>query len=204
MGIIPIDLQSIEQWAGCIAGIVFGLIVQGDAQEYFVHMFETLAKRTKIQYRLNPLQHLDLWSIPAFLFAGWGWSSRRVEEPAYFPPRPIPRFLVPLAGPLANFAMVGILSSFYIFLPFAFLEIAIAINIQMALANLIIPLPPLALGRALCSAFEVLRPQRRALEFSGTLIILALVLVEYTARWEIFRPLILEPSTVILKWVLYR
>jgi len=204
MGIIPIELQSIEQWAGCIVGIVLALIVQGDAQEYFVHMFETFSKRTKVQYDLNPLHHLDPWSIPVLLFAGWGWSNRRVAEPSYFPPRPIPRLLVPLSGPLANFAMVGIMSSLYLLLPISFLEIAIAINIQMALANLIIPIPPLALGRALCSQFEALRVRRQSVEFSGTIIILALVLLEYAAHWNIFRSLIMEPSATILKWVLYK
>lgn len=204
MGIIPVELQGIEQWAGCIVGIILGLIVQGDAQEFFVHMFETFSQRTKVQYHLNPLNHLDPWSIPVLLFAGWGWSKRRVAEPSYFPARPIPRCLVPLSGPLANFAMVGIMSSLYLILPISFLEIAVAINIQMALANLIIPIPPLALGRALCCQFESMRAQMRSVEFFGTLIILALVLLAYTTRWNIFHSIIMEPSATILKWVLYK
>lgn len=204
MGVLPIELEGLQQWVGCIIGIILGLIVQGDAQEYFVHMFETFSKRTKIRYELNPLHHLDLWSIPALFFAGWGWSKRRVAEPSYFPPSTAARCCVPLSGPLANFALVGILSTLYFFLPLSLLEVAIAINIQMALANSLIPIPPLALGRALCCPFDALRRRESSVEFLGKIVILILVLTAYATHWSIFQRWIMEPSAVILKWVLYR
>jgi hypothetical protein len=204
MGVLPIELNGLEQWLGCVLGILLGLIVQGDAQEYFVHMFETFSKRSQIRYDLNPLHHLDLWSIPVLLFAGWGWSKRRVEEPSYFPPSTLARCFIPLSGPIANFVLVGILGTLYLLLPLSLFEVAIAINLQMAFANLLIPIPPLALGRALCCPFGSLSSQQNSVEFLGKVVILALVLADYTMHWSLFRPWIMEPSAFILKWVLYK
>lgn len=204
MGVLPIELNGLEQWLGCILGILLGIIAQGDAQEYFVHMFETFSKRTKIRYDLNPLHHLDLWSVPVLILAGWGWSKRRVEEPSYFPPSPLARCFIPLAGPIANIALVGILGSLYLLLPLSLLEVAIAINIQIALANFLIPIPPLAFGRALCCPFGSLYNQQTSVELAGKVLIVALVLADYTMHWSLFRSWIMEPSAFILKWVLYK
>lgn len=203
MGVIPIELRGLENWLGCIIGLLLGLIAQGDAQEYFVHMFETFSKRTKINYDLNPLHHLDPWSIPIIFFAGWGWSKRRVEEPPYFPPSSMLRCLIPLSGPFANFALVGILATLHLLLPLAFLKTAIAINIQIAVANFIIPIPPLALGRALCCPFASLRGSRSSVEYMGTLVLLSIVFFDYIMHWSFLRQWVLEPSALILKWVLY-
>lgn len=204
MGVLPIELNSLEQWLGCVLGILLGLIVQGEAQEYFVHLFETYSKRTPIRYDLNPHHHVDPWSIPVLILAGWGWSKKRVEEPSYFPHSTLARFFIPLSGVVANFTLVGILGTLYLLLPFSLLEVAIAINIQIAFANLMIPIPPLALGRALCCPFESLRQQQFSVDFLGKIVILALVLADYTMHWSLFRPWIMEPSAFVLKWVLYK
>ena len=202
MGVVPIELQGLESWIGCIIGLLLGLIVQGDAQEYFVHMFEAFSRRTKIELDFNPLHHFDPLSLPAILFAGWGWSKRRVEEPAYMPPSIIARSCIPLAGAIGSFALAGILGSFYWFWPRPLFEVAIAINIQIALANLLIPIPPLALGRALCRAFPSLRAQQPTLEFMGALAIAALVFLEYTGRLSLFDTWVMAPSAFITKWIL--
>ncbi|MDY0041108.1 MAG: hypothetical protein RBS57_12420, partial [Desulforhabdus sp.] len=175
---------------------------QGDAQEYFVHLFEDLSKRTPIKYEVNPLNHLDLWGIPVLILAGWGWSKRRVEVPGYFPTSPLAACFIPLSGVVANFALVGILSTLYLMLPFSLLEVAIAINIQIAFANLMIPIPPLALGRALVCPFQLSLDQQFSVDFLGKLVILALVVAEYTMHWPLFRPLIMKPSSFVLEWVL--
>lgn len=204
MGVIPIELQGLENWLGCIIGLALGLVVLGDAQEYFVHLFETLSQRTKINYDPNPLHHLDPWSIPVIILAGWGWSRRRVEEPAYFPLSIALRCLIPVAGPIASFALIGILATFYMFLPLAFFKTAIAINIQIALANLFIPIPPLAVGRALCCFLGRQPGLRSAAESAGTVILLGLVVLDHTLQWSLFAEWVMRPSAVVLKWVLHQ
>lgn len=203
MGVIPIELHGFENWLGCIVGLALGLVVQGDAQEYFVHLFELLAKRTKIDYDPNPLHHLDPWSIPIIILAGWGWSRRRVEVPDYFPPSRTLQCFIPLSGPIANFALIGILATFHMFLPLAFFKTAVAINIQIAIANLFIPIPPLAFGRALCGFFSRQPGVRSSVESIGAVILLALVVMDHTLHWSLFGQWVMKPSAVIAEWVLH-
>jgi len=202
MGVIPIELESFIQWIACIIGILLGLVVQGEAQEYFVHMFEVYSKRTKIEYDLNPIHHVSIWSIPVLLFAGWGWSARKVAEPDYFPSSPIPRFLLPLSAPVANMALAGIIGTLYIFLPIPFFRIITAISIQMAVANCLIPIPPLALGRSLSRPFGPLAARQLTIERWGAVLLAFLVVLDYYTNLSIFRPWIMQISEGILRWVL--
>lgn len=201
MNIVPLELHDFSQWLGCVIGILFGFTVQGNAQIYFVHLFEVMSKRTKIEYELNPNDHIDMWSIPALLFAGWGWTKKQVAEPAYFPATPIPRMLLPLSGPVANLALVGILGTFYIFLPVTVFAVAIVINIQIAVANLLIPIPPLALGRALCRPFDTLRDHQSSLEFVGAIVLGVATAAEYFLHLPLFDTWVKPISAAIFKWV---
>ena len=201
MDIIPVELQSLSQWLGFMVGIISGLIVQGEAQLYFVHMFEIYSQRTKIDYDLNPLHHFDAWSIPALVFAGWTWSRKKVEEPPYFPHTALHRSLIPLAGPVANLALVGILSTLYLFFPGSFLGTAIAANIEIALANLLVPVPPFALGRALTRPFEVLNSCRSSVDRWGAVVIGILLTAEYFGHWSLLKAWISSIGALLYRWV---
>lgn len=202
MNVLPLELRDVSQWLGCVIGLLLGLMVQGNAQIFFVHLFEVMSQRTKIEYDLNPDHHIDLWSAPTMLFAGWGWTKKEVAEPTYFPTAPLPRMLLPLSGPVANLALVGILGTFYMFLPFVVFQVAMAVNIQLAVANLLIPIPPLALGRALCRPFETLRLQQAALQRGGAVVLGAAAAAEYFWHWPLFDAWVKPISAVFYKWVI--
>ena len=202
MNVIPLELRDVSQWFGCVIGLLFGLMVQGNAQVYFVHLFEVLSQRTKVEYDLNPDHHIDVWSVPAILFAGWGWTKKEVREPVYFPAKPIPRILLPLSGPVANLALVGILGTFYIFFPFTVFQVAIAVNIQMAFANLLIPIPPLALGRALCRPFVALEAYQPVVQKGGAVLLGVATAVQYFWHWPLFDLWLKPISAIFYRWVL--
>lgn len=202
MNVIPFELRDVSQWFGCVIGLLFGLMVQGNAQIFFVHLFEVMSHRTKIEYDLHPDHHIDVWSVPTLLFAGWGWTKKQIAEPAYFPASPIPRMFLPLSGPIANLALVGILGTFYMFLPFTVFQVAIAVNIQMAVANLLIPIPPLALGRALCRPFETLQSYQAAVQKTGAVLLGMAAAAQYFLHWGLFSAWVKPISALFYKWVI--
>jgi hypothetical protein len=201
--ITPMALEGFDQWVGFVFGIVLALVVQGEAQEFFVLLFQPLSERKRVVYDLNPLHHFDFLAIPVLILAGWGWGRKTVKEPPYFPDSSICRGLTPLSGALACLFLAGILGSIEMFIPFAVLEVAIKFSILMAVANLTIPIPPLSLGRALCSSFKVADRTRELLERAGALLITAMVLLENFMHWPLLQAWVALFATGISKWILW-
>jgi hypothetical protein len=202
MDLIPFEFHSHDQWLGAIIGIIAGLVIQGEGQAFFVLMFQNLSEREKPVYDLNPLHHIDPRSFPVLLLTGWGWGKKRVEEPPYFPRSWIARSMVPLTAPLANMILAGVLGTIYMFLPFSILKIAIEINILIAMANFLVPIPPMALGRALCCPFQVLDKRQATVETVGAAALIIIVAVEFWAKTSYLQSLIIPPTKFVAKWVL--
>jgi len=80
-------------------------------------------------------------------------------------------------------------------------ETAIEATTLIMAANLLIPVPPLALGRALCCPFEDWRKHQSSLELGGAIVLTALVLVEYWARVPLLQRMILPVSETLSRWI---
>lgn len=144
---------------------------------------------------LNPLKHLDPYGsflLPVLLILSGspvvlGWA-----KPVPFNPHNLKNpakgaALIALAGPLSNIALAVLMAVFYriafVFsngdptLPlFILIEIAIYINIALALFNLV-PIPPLDGSKLLYPVFPNIRPEVMAfLERYGILLVLAFLL----------------------------
>lgn len=195
-------MEDFNQWAGFLLGIGMALIVQGEGQVFFTLLFEPLRERKPLSYDLNPLHHIDLKSLPAMIFSGWGWTKKRVIPPKSFPDSHMWQSLVPLSGIIADFLLAGILGSLYMLMPLDFIRIAVEVCIVVAVANMVIPVPPLLLGRALLKASVRLDRHWQIIEYLGTILITGIVLVEHTTDRQLLEAWILSLSGGISRWVL--
>ncbi|AGB40580.1 Zn-dependent protease [Halobacteroides halobius DSM 5150] len=103
---------------------------------------------------LNPLAHLSfLGTLVLLLTRRFGWAKPVQINPKYFKDRKKGMMLVGLAGPLANISLAITFAIMYNYLSFLFtffnpriiayfFQIAIAVNLGLAIFNLI-PIPPL-------------------------------------------------------------
>jgi len=199
----PLEFQNLSQWAGFVFGTVLALIVQGEGQAFFVLMFQVYSQREKVAYDLNPANHIDPRSLPVLILVGWAWNRKRMTKPAYFPGSWIPCTLAPLSGAVAVILLSGILGSVYIFLPGDTLKTAVDACLVIAVANLVIPIPPLALGRALFCPFQNFARHEWAMENLGAAAITVLALVEYWMKWPLLQNMILSICESMSKWILH-
>lgn len=202
MEFIPLHYLHLDQWIGGVFGIVTGFIVQGEVMMFFVLMFQNLSDRERVVYDLNPFHHMDLSTLPVILLTGWGWGKKRVAVPPYFPQHRITRSMIHLAAPMGNLCFVGVLGSIYMFFPVSILKFVIQINSLIAMANFMIPIPPMALGRAICTYFPELKDRFPAMERTGALLITVLVLLDYWTRAGIWQSVLLPPALFISRFIL--
>ncbi|HOV86439.1 MAG TPA: hypothetical protein PLM79_08755 [Syntrophobacteraceae bacterium] len=196
------EFQGVAQWLGYFLGTLSAVVIQGEGAAYFVLMFEPISRRGKVIYDLNPAHHLDLRSIPLLFLAGWTWSKKCVVKPDYFPNSRISGALTGLAGGLAILLMSGILGTLYMFLPFGALETAIRACVVIAMANLLIPIPPFALGRALWCPFQDTLKHQKAVEWAGAIAVTALVLLEVWMKSPFLTDRIFSPASFLSRWIL--
>jgi hypothetical protein len=200
--ITPLEFEGFDQWIGFVVGIMLALVVQGEGQEFFVLLFQPLSERKRVVYDLNPLHHFDFLAAPVMVLAGWGWGRKEVIEPPYFPDSSMCRSMIPLSGALASMLLAGILASFDMFIPLPAIKVAVQCSIVMAVANLVIPIPPLGLGRALFSSSRDADRHRKLLERTGALLITTLVLLEYLMHWPLLQAWVGLFAGSISKWLL--
>lgn len=197
MEFIPLHYQHLDQWIGGILGIIAGFIVQGEMQMFFVLLFQNLSERKKVVYDLNPFHHIDPMSLPVILFTGWGWGKKRVEIPPYFPSSRVALGMIHLTAPMGNLVFMGVLGSIYFFSSGSILKFAVEINALIAMANFMIPIPPMALGRSVCTLLPALEGRGAAVEKFGALLLTLLVILDYVAKTGVFTS-ILMPATRFL------
>ncbi len=197
MEFIPLHYHNLVQWIGGLIGIIAGFIVQGEMQMFFVLLFQNLSERKRVVYDLNPFHHIDPSSLPVILFTGWGWGKKRVEVPAYFPPNRIAKAAVHMMAPTANMILVGVLSSVYLFAPVPIIKFVVEINALIAMANFMIPIPPMALGRAVHTLLPALDGRLAAFERSGALILTVLVILDYWAKTQVFQSMLMPATRLV-------
>lgn len=142
---------------------------------------------------LNPLPHLDpLGTIMLFLFS-FGWAKPVMVDPRNFRNPRQDMMWVALAGPVSNILLAFALSRVapiilnivpYGAVPatFAFLQVAIQLNIWLAVFNML-PLPPLDGSKVLAGLLPA-RYAYRYMQFEryGMFILLLLVLTDMLGR----------------------
>ncbi len=127
---------------------------------------------------LNPLKHIDLLGLLAFVLFKFGWAKPVPVNPSNFKNPARDSALVALAGPISNLIIAFISYAFYKFFPVSdiiveFLKWNVWINIILAVFNLI-PLPPLD-GWRIISIFYPRVMFDRKLETYGFIALLLLV-----------------------------
>lgn len=127
---------------------------------------------------LNPIKHIDLLGLLAFVLFKFGWAKPVPVNPSNFKHPARDSALVALAGPVSNLIIAFISYALYKYMPLndvmlEFFKWNVWINIILAVFNLI-PLPPLD-GWRIISIFYPRVMFDRKLETYGFIALLLLV-----------------------------
>jgi hypothetical protein len=202
MELIPLYYHEMDQWIGCIVGMIAGFILQGEIQVFFVLLFQNLSERKKVIYDLNPFHHIDPAALPVILLTGWGWGKKRVEVPSYFPQNKVARSIIHLTAPIGNLCLMGVLGSIYMFWQGSILKFAIQINALNAVANFFIPICPMALGRALCTLVPKFEIHRSRMALYGAILLTLLVIWDFWTKAGIFQWLLVPSARFISRLIM--
>jgi len=156
-------LRSPAQILLSIPAILIGLTFHELAHAWMADRLGDPTPRSQGRLSLNPLVHLDLMGILAFVFLGIGWAKPVQTNPYNFKKLKRDFFLVSFAGPVANW-MVGIVVFFVEWLLLFFwpqsyfsfsalydvLHFIILMNFALFWLNLL-PIPPL-------DGYQMIRP----------------------------------------------
>ncbi|MEJ2033684.1 MAG: site-2 protease family protein [Deltaproteobacteria bacterium] len=151
---------------------------------------------------LNPMRHLDLWGVLAFLIMKIGWAKPVPVNPVYFRNPERGMLWVALAGPGANLLLalastLGTrllalaaphLPSFFWWPALQMMAASIWINIVLAVFNLL-PIPPLD-GSKILAGFLPRGPAAAFARIEPYGFVILLVLFYTGALWKIISPII--------------
>ncbi len=192
MTVIPYTVHHLDEGLGCLVGILLAVTIHGEAQSFFALLIRKPADlRGKIPFRFNPLAYIDLRSLPLLFLAGWGWTRRPQVSAGDLKGHWLYPVLAHVSGGLGNLVLAGVLSTIneYLFASTMF-QMAIAVNIQFAVANLLVPVPPLGMGRALFSHVPDSWNKPGLVDWFGAVILTG------AAGWEI-----LQGKTLLFSWL---
>ncbi|MEJ5299493.1 MAG: hypothetical protein WHS38_00710 [Thermodesulforhabdaceae bacterium] len=151
--------SSVELWIAWAVSVALASGVQGIAQ-YFSLMILVPPAKFKKEPVPHPFQFLDPFALPIFLITGWGWSKPYSPSEDQLADNRFYKLLYHLAAPIGNLALAGIISTLYTsILPSSVFRLAITINCYVAVANMMLPLPPFSLGRGLFILFDLSIPK---------------------------------------------
>lgn len=168
--------------------LLLGLTLHELAHGYTAFRLGDPTAKAAGRLTLNPIKHLDILGVLAFVFLKVGWAKPVPVNPNFFRNPPKDMLVVALAGPLANLALALIsaillngaqammpiapnpVQSFFLLLCL----VSVQINVMLAVFNLL-PIPPLDGSRILMG----LLPPRTAASYArlepyGFLVVLVL------------------------------
>ncbi len=168
--------------------LLLGLTLHELAHGYTAFRLGDPTAKTAGRLTLNPIKHLDILGVLAFVFLKVGWAKPVPVDPRYFRNPRKDMLAVALAGPVANLVLAlvsaillngaqavmsaepNLVQSFFLLLCL----VSVQINVMLAVFNLL-PIPPLDGSRILMG---LLPPQTAAsyarLEPYGFLVVLVL------------------------------
>ena len=157
---ILLNTLEIDNIIVALLSFMFASMVNAEAQNYVSMFFGNDIRRGKRAFSFNPLLHFDLPSLVCFVFLGFGWSRRididyeKVKKGYHF-------FIIKMAGSIANFLFANIVSSIIYMLGKIskslanekVLNILLITNLSFCVYNLLLPIPPFSMGKALSNFF---------------------------------------------------
>ena len=168
--------------------LLLGLTLHELAHGYTAFRLGDPTAKTAGRLTLNPIKHLDILGVLAFVFLKVGWAKPVPVDPRYFRNPRKDMLVVALAGPMTNLVLAlvsaillngaqavmsaepNLVQSFFLLLCL----VSVQINVMLAVFNLL-PIPPLDGSRILMG---LLPPQTAAsyarLEPYGFLVVLVL------------------------------
>jgi Zn-dependent protease len=176
----------------CVS-VLLAVMINNEAQAFVSSSLGDTRVDAKDRFNFNAFLHLSILGSICYLVAGFGWPRVLDIDRSKFKHPRLYMVISRLAGPVANLVLAGIGGSFVFFMKFmdwdprVFLMV-IGVNITTAVYNLI-PLPPMALGFAVCELFpdEVERTKAILLQV-GPFILLALAFLDRLAHQGVLTP----------------
>ncbi len=176
--------------------LVVGLTVHESSHALVAHRLGDDTARRLGRLSLNPLRHLDPVGTVLFLLAGFGWAKPVPVNPYYLRRGRLDMALVAVAGPISNVVVtflvaipmrLGLVPGVYLSELLAFV---IFFNLLIAAINLI-PIFPLDGSKIMMGIVpsELTTPLAR-LERYGPMVLILVILVEYTTSLGLLRSFI--------------
>lgn len=151
-----LGLKDMDSWLGWAVSVAVACGIHGIAQFFSVLLLVPPHKQEKDREGFpQPFRFIDPLGIPMFLLTGWAWTrpyplpNITFERPFFY------TVLFYIAGSVGNVALAGIISTLYVLLlPSTVFNLAMKINLYVAVANITIPLPPFSLGRGIFAGLQ--------------------------------------------------
>jgi len=180
MFVLPLALRGFDNWLGCVVAVLIAATIQGEAQVFFSVLVRPKARLKDVRFSFNPLEHLDLRSLPVFVLGGWVWNKAGILTAPEIRGHWVYPSLTAVAGAVGNLLLAGIFTTLHdLFFASPIMKIAIMVNLQVALGNLLLPIPPLALGRAFLVHLPAYRDRPAVVDWVGSALLTAWIAAEY-------------------------
>jgi len=168
-------------------------MINAEGQAWLSTMLGDTRPGAKDRLHFNAFAHLDVTGSICYLIAGFGWPKYMDINPSKFRFPKVYFVLSRAAGPLANLLMANVAATFVFIIRFLDMNplvffMVVGVNVTTAVYNLI-PIPPLAAGTLITMWIpEESQGLRKAVNFSGPFIVVALFLVERITGQGIISP----------------
>lgn len=191
--VIAPETMAVDAVTTFVVAVLLACMVNAEAQAFASTLLGDRRVGAKDRFNFNVFLHLSVLGSICYLVGGFGWPrTMEVDRSKFAYPR-LYMALTRLAGPVANLLLAAIGASIVSIMrslewePRVFLMI-IGVNVTTAVYSLI-PLPPLAVGSAVCEILPDEDGRAKAILFLvGPYLIIALALLERITGQGILTP----------------
>ncbi|MFZ5447352.1 MAG: hypothetical protein ACOZFS_01790 [Thermodesulfobacteriota bacterium] len=184
---------AIDAVTAFVVSVLLACMINAEAQAFASTFLGDQRVGAKDRFHFNAFLHLDILGSICYLVGGFGWPrTMQIDRSKFAHPR-LYTAITRLTGPVANLLLAGIAASLVTIMravewdPRVFLMV-VGVNITTAVYNLV-PIPPLALGSAICELFPDDEGIVKAILMqAGPYLILALALLERITHQGIISP----------------